>query len=210
MEAPQLDDYLEMYSRGDVSSTYDFRLITNAIKNFISERPGAKRRDLLDGVDFNGMDKKLLTDEDVLVDFNVDSIEENIKEYFKKKQTGENSDDAEEDDSFYAIGDDLNEVEDSEDYETNKLSDSLKNYMSSMDEELREQKNLSRLGINTSTSTTKPSSKQQQQANSKDPASAAVDDLDIDLNLVTNALESYSSQLGLSGPVSNILKSLGI
>jgi hypothetical protein len=187
-----------MYSRGDVSSTYDFRLITNAIKNFINERPGTKRRDLIDGVDFKPMDKKL-TDEDILVDFNVDSIEENIKEYLKKKQgdKSDEDDDEDEDDSFYAVGDDLNDVEDSEDYETNKLSDSLKNYMSSMDEELREQKNLSRLDTNTSS--TKQSSKQN-----------PVDDLDIDLNLVTNALESYSSQLGLSGPVSNILKSLGI
>ena len=34
--------------------------------------------------------------------------------------------------------------------------------------------------------------------------------LNLDVNLVSNAIESYSSQLGLSGPVSNILKSLGI
>jgi hypothetical protein len=34
--------------------------------------------------------------------------------------------------------------------------------------------------------------------------------LNLDVNLVSNAIESYSSQLGLTGPVSNILKSLGI
>lgn len=34
--------------------------------------------------------------------------------------------------------------------------------------------------------------------------------LDIDLNLVSNLLESLSSQEGLSGPASNLLQSLGL
>lgn len=34
--------------------------------------------------------------------------------------------------------------------------------------------------------------------------------LNIDLNLVTNLLESLSSQAGLAGPASNLLQSLGI
>ena len=34
--------------------------------------------------------------------------------------------------------------------------------------------------------------------------------LDIDLNLVTNLLESLSCQAGLAGPASNLLQSLGI
>ena len=34
--------------------------------------------------------------------------------------------------------------------------------------------------------------------------------LDLDLNLVTNLLESLSSQAGLAGPASNLLQSLGI
>jgi hypothetical protein len=236
VEAPQLDDYLEMYTRGgsgsagDIGSTYDFRLITDAIKNFI-DRPGktassasSQRRDPLDGVDFKPLSKRV-TEDDVLVDFNLDSIEECVKEYLSgggnksggqqdidEEESGDESD--EEDDSFYAVGDDLNEdeVEDSEDYETNKLTDSLKNYMSTMDEELKEQKNLSRLDghhhdpLKTGGSNTSKSSKSK---NGKE-ACSAVDELDIDLNLVSNALESYSSQLGLSGPVSNILKSLGI
>ena len=205
MEAPQLDDYLEMYSKGDVGSTYDFRLITNAIKNFI-ERP-SKNKDLLEGAEYKSLDK-CVNEDDVLVDFNVDAIEENVKEFLTSKKNAtipeaqdenENDDSDEEDDSFYAVGDDLNnEIEDSEDYETNKLSDSLKNYMSSMDEELREQKNLSRFEATAQVISTSTKSKQSDE------------DLDIDLNLVTNALESYSSQLGFTGPVSNILKSLGI
>ena len=34
--------------------------------------------------------------------------------------------------------------------------------------------------------------------------------LDVDLNLVTNLLESLSSQAGLAGPASNLLQSMGI
>lgn len=34
--------------------------------------------------------------------------------------------------------------------------------------------------------------------------------LDVDLNLVTNLLESLASQAGLAGPASNLLQSLGI
>lgn len=34
--------------------------------------------------------------------------------------------------------------------------------------------------------------------------------LDLDLNLVTNLLESLSCQAGLAGPASNLLQSLGI
>lgn len=232
MDAPQLDDYLEMYSRGDVGSTYDFRLITTALKNFINKdrsksstttaaaaaTSSNKKEDVDDeddGVEFNPIDRRL-SEDDVLVDFNVDSIEENIREFLKKAENKnkkeENDDDEDEDDSFYAVGGD--EVDDTEDYETNKLSDSLKTYMSSMDEELREFKSLSRLEASTTTSSTAAAGATTTSTKTDGEKSTsggeAAEELDIDMNLVTNALESYSSQLGLTGPVSNILKSLGI
>lgn len=34
--------------------------------------------------------------------------------------------------------------------------------------------------------------------------------VDIDVNLVTNLLESYNAQVGLPGPASNILQSMGV
>merc|ERR1712048_1126120 len=36
------------------------------------------------------------------------------------------------------------------------------------------------------------------------------DELDVDVNLVRNFLESFTSQDGLSGPVSNLLQSMGL
>ncbi|KAG7248386.1 hypothetical protein CRUP_001401 [Coryphaenoides rupestris] len=43
-----------------------------------------------------------------------------------------------------------------------------------------------------------------------DPEEEEIQPLDVDLNLVTNLLESLSSQEGLAGPASNLLQSLGI
>lgn len=43
-----------------------------------------------------------------------------------------------------------------------------------------------------------------------DETQADIQPLDLDLNLITNLLESLSSQAGLAGPASNLLQSLGI
>lgn len=79
--------------------------------------------------------------------------------------------------------------------------------MSLMDDEIKEEKNMSRIG-----GAKKNNAAQGEATISDDDEDDENEtkDLDIDMNLVTNALESYSSQLGLSGPVSNILKSLGL
>lgn len=178
VDAPNLDDYLEMYSRGEASSTYDFSMISNAFKRFL-EIPKAKK-DLLAGADYNE-----ISSSGELIDFNVDEIEKNLKDLLKKPAAKATADDeADESDSFYEVDDDLLEQK----REQNMHSESkLTGYMSTMDAELKDNKNLSRLD-----------------------AKEQHGDLDLDLNLVSNALESYSSQLGCTGPVSNILKSLGL
>jgi hypothetical protein len=176
VEAPKLDDYLEMYSRGEASSTYDFSMISNAFKRFL-EIPKAKK-DLLAGAEYNE-----ISNSGELIDFNVDEIEKNLKELLKNpaaKATADETNDEDESDSFYEVDEDL--LEQNKEQSESKLS----GYINAMDAELKEAKNLSRL-------------------NTKEH-----EDLELDLNLVSNALESYSSQLGCTGPVSNILKSLGL
>lgn len=42
------------------------------------------------------------------------------------------------------------------------------------------------------------------------PEESGLAPVDVDLNLVTNILESYSSQSGLAGPASNLLQSMGV
>jgi hypothetical protein len=185
VEAPQLDDYLDMYSRGEASSTYDFSIITNAFKRFL-QVPKTKK-DLLEGADYQSIDQ---TDEK-LIDFDLDLVQENLKDLLDvnsknkatNKKTEEDPDEDDENDSFYEIDDDLLIEDESENSKDSKL---VKDYMESMDEELKSLKDLTRLD----------------QTNSN-----VNKDLDLDLNLVSNALESYSSQMGLTGPVSNILKS---
>jgi len=202
VEAPILDDYLDMYSRGEASSTYDFSIITNAFKRFL-QVPKTKK-DLLQGADYESIDNQ--TDEK-LIDFDLELVQENLKDLLdvkKKKATANKKqnddlneeeqfeDEDDENDSFYEIDDDLllDETATATSNNTKNTKDSkLKDYMESMDEELKNQKDLTRLD----------------QTNSN-----VNKDLDLDLNLVSNALESYSSQMGLTGPVSNILKSLGL
>lgn len=208
VEAPQLDDYLDMYSRGEVSSTYDFRIISNAFKKFL-QSPKAKT-DLLEGVEFKSIEKN---SEEKLIDFNVDSIQSNLKDILTKKNKEkkvknlnhnennegfdgeEEEDNDEENDSFYEIEDDLLDNDEHE-LDAGAISTAdkeLNDYMNFMDFELKGEKELSRVvGI----------------SNNKN--SNESDDLEIDLNLVSNALESLGSQLGLTGPVSNILKSIGL
>lgn len=173
VDAPNLDDYLEMYSRGEASSTYDFSMISNAFKRFL-EVPKAKK-DLLTGAEYNE-----ISSSGELIDFNVDEIQKNLKDLLKNPATKATADEADESDSFYEVDDDL--------LEHRKEQNKLVGVMNAMDDELKDCKSLSRL-----------ETKEQQH-----------EDLDLDLNLVSNALESYSSQLGCTGPVSNILKSLGL
>lgn len=199
VEAPALDDYLEMYSRGEVSSTYDFRLISNAFKRFLkipqSDAPG---ENLLDGVDFQNIDAQ--DPDEKLIDFDVDSIESNIAELLRLNQKApeavEDDDDlseiSDEDGSFYEVGDDLLE-------ETNEEDANLADYMKEMDDELKCLKDLSRL---------KSSEDPEEITNLKNGGDD--EELSLDLNLVTNALESYKAQLGMTGPTSNILKSIGL
>ncbi|XP_048194953.1 protein ecdysoneless homolog [Perognathus longimembris pacificus] len=89
--------------------------------------------------------------------------------------------------------------------------DSVKSYMAQMDQEL------SHTTMGRSFTTGKQLSKEppSQSNNSHSEEDSAAGDsgmgpVDIDLNLVSNILESYSSQAGLAGPASNLLQSMGV
>lgn len=94
--------------------------------------------------------------------------------------------------------------------------DSLKKYMDQMDQELLGtyigqsfNQNYSKAGIQNGSpqSSGVGSSQREERAAETDEE---IQPLDLDLNLVTNLLESLSSQAGLAGPASNLLQSLGI
>jgi hypothetical protein len=185
VDPSHFDDYMDAYSTGQVNSTYDFDVLTNAFKKFFQDKE-------LDYKPINTTDKQL-------IDFDIDSIENSLHEILMKtsghvRDDGDDDECGNEGDSFYEInGDSLSD--DIDDVNHDNEDKNLKEYIKSMDCELQCQKGLSRLH------TSDPYEHEDSEGN---------DDLELNLNLVSNAIESYSSQFGLSGPVSNILKSLGI
>lgn len=94
--------------------------------------------------------------------------------------------------------------------------DNLKKYMDQMDQELLGTNIGQSFNQNYSKSGTQngsPQSSGMENLQREEGGEETEDDiqpLDLDLNLVTNLLESLSSQAGLAGPASNLLQSLGI
>ncbi|XP_035760683.1 protein ecdysoneless homolog [Neolamprologus brichardi] len=95
--------------------------------------------------------------------------------------------------------------------------DSLKKYMDQMDEELMKtnvgqsfkRTNYNKAGASGDSS--HPSARDDLPRDNKlEEKEEEIQPLDVDVNLVTNLLESLSSQAGLAGPASNLLQSLGI
>ena len=137
-----------------------------------------------------------------------------------EKKDGETSDydddsNEDEDDEFYGEYGDDSDGEDGEE-EGEEGEETMKDIMAAMDAELREKQvgadfelepNTKAAAGGAKPSGTKHDGSSEAGANPDDDPARPVD---LDLNLVKNLMESYSSQAGLSGPVSNLLGSLGI
>ncbi|XP_055969402.1 protein ecdysoneless homolog [Sorex fumeus] len=102
--------------------------------------------------------------------------------------------------------------DDDEDLETQELGeemsvkgtlDNLKSYMAHMDREL------AHTSIGKSFTTQRQMTTNAEEEDSS-PGASLMTPADIDLNLVSNILESYSSQAGLAGPASNLFQSMGV
>ena len=83
------------------------------------------------------------------------------------------------------------------------LAKEMESYMSVMDQELESEQALSRLAFEISSAEAAQSTEHRHDQTAKQ-------ELQLDMNLVENAVESYTAQLGLTGPVSNIFQSLGL
>ncbi len=118
LDDKNFDDYLEMYSNGNVNSTYDFKLISDAFNKFLDLK---KPKSTQSNVDF----KNISNSDEELIDFDVNLIESNINELLSMDR---NDDEEEEDsdaesDSFYEIKkSELNDV-DEEDIENKNLKE---------------------------------------------------------------------------------------
>ncbi|XP_047616671.1 protein ecdysoneless homolog isoform X2 [Phacochoerus africanus] len=137
--------------------------------------------------------------------------------YFDKilgsKPHESDSDDPDEEDSECLDSDDDLEIETQEPGEEASVKgtlDDLKSYMAQMDQELAHtsigksfttQKQMEPLSRTTSNNSDEEDS---------GAGGSVTTPVDVDLNLVSNILESYSSQAGLAGPASNLLQSMGV
>lgn len=142
--------------------------------------------------------------------------EDSFLNYFDKilgtKPHESDSDDPDEDDFECLDSDDDLGFEAQESESLKGALGSLKSYMAQMDQEL------AHTSMGKSFSTRKQLNKdppsQIANDNSDEEDSGAgdctVEAVDVDLNLVSNILESYSSQAGLAGPASNLLHSMGV
>ncbi|KAM5237085.1 LOW QUALITY PROTEIN: protein ecdysoneless homolog [Ctenodactylus gundi] len=149
------------------------------------------------------------------ITFDADSFLNYFDKILGPKPQESDSDDLDEEDSEYLDSDDdldLGTQEPGEEASLKGTLDSLKSYMAQMDQEL------ANTSIGKSFTTRKQVNKESPShttnSNSDEEDSGAGDSLmapvDVDLNLVSNILESYSSQAGLAGPASNLLQSMGV
>ena len=120
----------------------------------------------------------------------VDVLEKVLKGKVDERYSSDEDDGDDEDDD---IGlDDMSEEDD------DGPRESLKGYMEDLDRELA------------STEVGKSFEKVPREESDRDAAASPPPTVDIDLNLVKNILESYSSQDGQAGPASNLLGAMGI
>ncbi|XP_048363040.1 protein ecdysoneless homolog [Sphaerodactylus townsendi] len=183
---------------------YDLTAVTQSMKAFMSK------------VSTHEGAEMPWTSSDAHVSFDVDSFTGALDKILGTNSEELDSDDLEEEEEFEFLDsdEDLQTDNKEEAASQDEAVGSLKSYMDEMDNELAST-NIGK-SFATQSRTIEPGKEctsQDTDNNLKDEFGSAASDLtpvDIDLNLVTNLLESYNAQAGLAGPVSNILQSMGV
>ncbi|XP_051030419.1 protein ecdysoneless homolog isoform X2 [Phodopus roborovskii] len=182
-------------SRQEEEQNYDVAQVSDSMKAFISKVSTHKGAELP------------RDPSEAPITFDADSFLNYFDKILGTKSQESDSDDLDEDDLECLDSDD--ETQDSESLKG--ALGSLKSYMAQMDHELVH----TCMGKSFSTrKQAKDPPSQTENDNSDEEDSGAgdcvVETVDVDLNLVSNILESYSSQAGLAGPASNLLHSMGV
>ncbi|XP_041803779.1 protein ecdysoneless homolog [Chelmon rostratus] len=155
--------------------------------------------------------------------FDPDSVANALDKLLGSKEEEElDSDDLDDDDDDYEEQED--EEEEKEEGSSGRAEmngpetlDGLKRYMDQMDQELMSTNIGQSFNLTTYNKTDVDTGSPHPSSNDNLPTHGGLEEteeeiqpLDVDLNLVTNLLESLSCQAGLAGPASNLLQSLGI
>ncbi|XP_016098239.1 protein ecdysoneless homolog [Sinocyclocheilus grahami] len=145
--------------------------------------------------------------------FDPDAVTSALDGLLGSKDDELDSDDFEDDDE-----EDDNDVDEDEEVQNGEpreqagaeALDNLRKYMDEMDQELQSTNIGRSFTQNNRTSNTADASESSLADAGSELVEEEIQPLDVDLNLVSNLLESLASQAGLAGPASNLLQSLGI
>ncbi|KAK2878909.1 hypothetical protein Q8A67_019700 [Cirrhinus molitorella] len=146
--------------------------------------------------------------------FDPDAVTSALDRLLGSKDDELDSDDFEDDDDDDEEDDNDDEDEKVQNGESQEQAgealDNLRKYMDEMDQELQSTNIGKSFTQNNRASNKADASKSSSAASSSELVEEEIQPLDVDLNLVSNLLESLASQAGLAGPASNLLQSLGI
>uniref|UniRef100_A0A8C2BC26 Ecdysoneless homolog (Drosophila) n=1 Tax=Cyprinus carpio TaxID=7962 RepID=A0A8C2BC26_CYPCA len=195
-KTPQPDEELQEEEAG-----YSLIAVTQGMKNFInamSSHEGAEIPSSCLAQPFS---------------FDPDAVTSALDRLLGSKDEELDSDDFEDDDE--EDDNDVDEDEGVQNCESQEQAgaealDNLRKYMDEMDQELQST-NIGRSFTQNNRASNKADASKSSFADSgSELVEEEIQPLDVDLNLVSNLLESLASQAGLAGPASNLLQSLGI
>ncbi|KAB0352038.1 hypothetical protein FD754_016895 [Muntiacus muntjak] len=190
----------ESVSKGQ-EENYDLTRVSESMKAFISKVSTHKGAELP------------REPSEAPITFDADSFLNYFDKILGSKSHESDSDDLDEEDSECLDSEDdldLETQEPGEEASVKGTLDDLKSYMAQMDQEL------AHTSIAKSFTTQKQMEPLSQTTNDNSEeedsgtGGSVMTPVDVDLNLVSNILESYSSQAGLAGPASNLLQSMGV
>uniref|UniRef100_A0A8C8RKH4 Ecdysoneless cell cycle regulator n=1 Tax=Pelusios castaneus TaxID=367368 RepID=A0A8C8RKH4_9SAUR len=202
-----LDQILsDVPGRNEEDQKYDLTEVTESMKAFISK------------VSTHEGAETPWSPAEACVTFDVDSFTNALDRILGTDSEELDSDDLDEEQQFEFLDSDEDLDCEAHGQQEKELPDetmgNLRSYMDEMDRELT-YTNVGKSFVTqrkTASSAKEPLSQNADCALEDDSDATYTDStpVDVDLNLVTNLLESYSAQAGLAGPASNILQSMGV
>ncbi|XP_073857939.1 protein ecdysoneless homolog isoform X4 [Macaca fascicularis] len=191
----------ESISKEEKEQNYDLTQVSESMKAFISKVSTHKGAELP------------REPSEAPITFDADSFLNYFDKILGPRPHESDSDDLDEEEFECLDSDDDLDFETHEPGEEASLKgtlDNLKSYMAQMDQELAHtcigKSFTTRKQVEPVSQTTDNNSDQED----SDTGESVMAPVDVDLNLVSNILESYSSQAGLAGPASNLLQSMGV
>ncbi|XP_054359762.1 protein ecdysoneless homolog isoform X5 [Pongo pygmaeus] len=191
----------ESVSKEEKEQNYDLTQVSESLKAFISKVSTHKGAELP------------REPSEAPITFDADSFLNYFDKILGPRPHESDSDDLDEEDFECLDSDDDLDFETHESGEEASLKgtlDNLKSYMAQMDQELAHtcisKSFTTRKQVEPVSQTTDNNSDEEDSGTGE----SVMAPVDVDLNLVSNILESYSSQAGLAGPASNLLQSMGV